>query len=358
MKKRTKMIVRILSLSLLAACFWGNNVNAEEWQDENILRQETVYGMDENGNIYEVEDEPGNVPESEQNQKKRSTTAKVVNFHTKSVSQNTLYYEYDTNVQGYTNGSYGADAAYLGEENGKVIFMMAGVKGKVNAKDVEVIDYSNAKSVSYYTVMDGKLIHRITYNVTKVTYSASLNNGKAPSYLEEDGKYYSYDGHYFYKKYATMIADYKNNTRANAVNPKQPYYNYYQFLPFRSRIEYTADEIYSIYNGKLDSLGYLDTSKLKNKGRVFVQYQNQYGINALLMMSIASNESNWGTSSICMNKNNIFGWDAVDTSPGESADVFSSINTCIKDFSETYMSKKYLRPGYMQAKRGFVLTYS
>ena len=86
------------------------------------------------------------------------------------------------------------------EENGKVIFMMAGVKGKVNASEVEVIDYANAKSSSYYTVSNGKLIHRITYNMTKTSYS-SLNNGKAPAYLSEGVKYYSYDGHYFYKKY-------------------------------------------------------------------------------------------------------------------------------------------------------------
>lgn len=347
MKKSTKIIVRLLSLVLLCVCFWGKHANAKGWEDENILRQETVYGMNENGELFEIDDEEGFVYDGVEGVKPqgRSNSVKVVNFKTKSITQNTNYTEYETNATGYTNGSYGADAAYIGEEKGKVIFMMAGVKGKVDPSDVEIVDYADAKSVSYYTVSNGNLIHRITYNMTKTTYS-SLNNGKAPSYLKEGVKYYSYDGHYFYKKYATMIVDYQKNTRVNSVNPKQPYYNYYQFLPFRSRIEYTADEIYSIYNKKLDGLGYLSTSKLKNQGRVFVQYQNQYGINALLMMSIASNESNWGTSSICMNKNNIFGWDAVDASPGESADSFTSISKCIKEFSETYMSKKYLRPGY------------
>ena len=48
MKKSTKLIVRLLSLSLLCVCFWGNHANAKGWEDENILRQETVYGMDEN----------------------------------------------------------------------------------------------------------------------------------------------------------------------------------------------------------------------------------------------------------------------------------------------------------------------
>ena len=61
MKKSTRLITKIFGLSLLLACFWGNHVNAEEWKDENILRQETIFGMDENGKIFEVEDESGKV---------------------------------------------------------------------------------------------------------------------------------------------------------------------------------------------------------------------------------------------------------------------------------------------------------
>ena len=55
-------------------------------------------------------------------------------------------------------------------------------------------------------------------------------------------------------------------------------------------------------------------------------------VNALLSLSLAVNESGWGTSWICTEKNNIFGLNAVDTSPGLSADSFASIEDCIREF--------------------------
>ena len=70
-----------------------------------------------------------------------------------------------------------------------------------------------------------------------------INNGTAPSYLNEGVKYYSYDGHYFYDNYNTMITDYKNNVRNNAVNPYFAYYSYFQYLPMRSQTTYTGCHI-------------------------------------------------------------------------------------------------------------------
>ena len=55
-----------------------------------------------------------------------------------------------------------------------------------------------------------------------------------------------------------------------------------------------------------------------------------------------------------MNKNNLFGLNAVDSSPGESANSYSDVSTCLKDFAETYMSKRWLKPGYGTYKGAFV----
>ena len=98
-----------------------------------------------------------------------------------------------------------------------------------------------------------------------------------------------------------MLTDYQNDTRKNSVNPNQPYYNYYQYLPFRGKSNYSESEMKSMVNGKVSS-----DSKMYNTGNVFVQNQNTYGTNALLMIGIAAHESGWGTSSIAKEKNNIF----------------------------------------------------
>ena len=39
----------------------------------------------------------------------------------------------------------------------------------------------------------------------------------------------------------------------------------------------------------------------------FIENQNKYGTNALLMIGVAANESAWGCSRIAAEKNNLFG---------------------------------------------------
>ncbi|WP_370770978.1 glucosaminidase domain-containing protein [Eubacterium ramulus] len=271
----------------------------------------------------------------------RSTSAQyLVNFNkTNNSSTYVSYTEYSTGKSGYINGTYGADAAYLGTTGNYYIFMMSGVIGKVKSSDVTLVALSNVKSYSYYYVSGEKLYHRITGNLSQSKYVSNLRYGKAPSYLSQGTNYFSYDGHYFYTNYTTMISDYTSDSRAHSVNSNNPYFNYYQYLPLRSTTSYSASDLNSTINGKISS-----TSKLKDLGNDFVNNQNTYGVNALLMASIAINESGWGDSSIAKNKNNLFGLNAVDASPSQSANYYSSVSTCIKDFAETYMSKKYLNP--------------
>ena len=64
-------------------------------------------------------------------------TYAVVNFKTKDCKINT-HYTTDSGRAGYTNGCYGADAAFLGIENGKVKFKLSGSIGYVNPSEVEI----------------------------------------------------------------------------------------------------------------------------------------------------------------------------------------------------------------------------
>ena len=81
--------------------------------------------------------------------------------------------------------------------------------------------------VSYYAVSGGKLIHYISQDLNKLPVSF-INNGTAPSYLNEGvKKYYNYDGHYFYTDYAVMLSDYQNNTNGQTpVNAGSAFYNF------------------------------------------------------------------------------------------------------------------------------------
>ncbi len=317
-------------------------------EDENPQRLQEVTAMDEEGNIFEVDEEGGELADEGIEPYSRGISVKVVNFRTKGNAV-TDYTEYYTGQAGYTNGAFGADAAYLGTNGSKVRFMLSGVVGEVEAKEVQVVDFSNAQSISYYAVEGGRLRHYITQDMTAAKHATSLDNGSAPSYLQAGVEYYSYDGHYFYTDYGTMLEDYQKETRACSVNPGDPYYNYYQYLPFRSKTSYDGAKLNQLLGQKTDG-----TSKLNNTGDYFTNSQNTYGVNALIMTGIAANESAWGTSSICQNKNNLFGLNAVDSSPGTSANTYASVEECIRQFADGWMSRKYLNPKGWTYRGGFL----
>lgn len=344
-----------LSVCLGAAILMadGASVHAAEetFVGENQWALEHVTGMDENGNVYEINND-GETESVGRNAMTLAESGELVNFRTKTSSSLVTYYtDSFTGEEGYTNGYYAADGAYLGMENGKVKFMLSGVIGLAEPSEVTIVNIDEAKSISHYEVTGGRLIHRITQNMAGASYGSNLDNGNAPSYLKEGTKYYSYDGHYFYtyENFSNMLADYRSGVRTHSVNPKEPYYNYFQYLPLRSKTNYSASGMNSMINSRVES-----NSKLFNTGQLMVEVQNQYGTNAMLVAGIAANESAWGMSAISQNKNNIFGINAVDTSPGQSADTFPSVEACIEEYAQYFVSAGYLKPTNWKYAGGFL----
>ena len=316
--------------------------------------------MDENGNVHPLEETDIINRRQVMDVQPRisNSSVAVVNFRTKSSSSyNTEYTEVTTGRAGYANGYYAADGAFLGYDNEsnptKVKFMQAGVVGWVNVNEVQVLEYTSSavNTLSKYYVKNGRIYHGISTNLASSNYGSALDYGPKPSYLKEGVDYYSYDGHYFYEgstyaSYAKMLNDYRNNTRANSVNSSSPYYNYYEYLSHRSITAYSAAElnnaIASMVTASENSYG--RTSKLRNMADAFIENQNKYGTNALLMIGVAANESAWGCSRIAAEKNNLFGHAAYDSDPGGSANGYSSVEYSIYYHSSQFISKGYLDP--------------
>lgn len=77
---------------------------------------------------------------------------------------------------------------------------------------------------------------------------------------------------------------------------------------------------------------------LEGLGRYFYEAEQKTGINSVLLVGIANHESNYGRSNIAKKKNNLFGFNAYDKSPMESAtdyknygDSILSVSRKIKD---------------------------
>ena len=342
-------IINAIDNNIEATTLSQNETNTENSTDQtNEIVGQSKF-VDENGNVKVVNVYDGTTGEQYNPNERLVETANMVNFNCSKAGKTTKYIDYYTGQDGYLSKSSAADAAYLGMENGKVKFMVSGVVGLVDLNQVEIVTQGKYYASNYEVNSKGKLYHYISNNVNATGNQGNYNYvGEAPSYLSRGIEYYSYDGHYFYTTYEVMIKDYKNNVRSNSVNPNNPYYSYFQYLPLRSKTNYSAMQLTTYMNKKADSA----SSKLNDTGELFIKYQNQYGVNALMAMSFAALESGWGKSNIAIEKNNLFGLNATDANPNEDASKYATVEDCIRDFTANWMSKRYLNATYTNRFRG------
>ena len=200
------------------------------------------------------------------------------------------------------------------------------------------------KTPSYYRSVNGELQHLLTNNVWGDTYSATIV-GRAPSWMKDGVKYYSYDGVYFYSDWRDIAVD-----GSGAINETNPFYNYYQWLPFRSSSNMNA----SNFNDFVKQRGYTSVpssypasgtqSKLVNTGSIFQSVQSDYGINGALQFAMGIHESGWGRSSLSINKNNLFGMNATDNNPYGNGTTFPTVEAGIDYHADRYLSWGYTDP--------------
>lgn len=94
--------------------------------------------------------------------------------------------------------------------------------------------------------------------------------------------------------------------------------------------------------GELDSG--LAGTKLEGLGEDFKKAEDEIGVNAILLMAMAKHESGNGTSLLADEKNNLFGFNAIDQDPINAANKFKdkgeSIMHVAKFLKENYLTKE------------------
>ncbi len=85
-------------------------------------------------------------------------------------------------------------------------------------------------------------------------------------------------------------------------------------------------------------------SPLINLGQTFVDVGKELNINPIYIAAHAAQESNWGTSRLAKDKNNLFGWGAYDKAPYASALTFRTKEEGIK-YAMQRIKNLYLTQG-------------
>ena len=223
---------------------------------------------------------------------------------------------------------------YVKSDGGKVTISIGGRTGTLSIEDITLIPSQTELKRSYYEVVNGELVFKI-YSYTKGDFEGVNVIGVAPDFMKTGTKYYSTDGITF------TTGDGKHVGKA---------YNYYQFLPLRTKTAYTAKEIDAYIAQELKnrvakgSSSYVDAtkkSKLLNTGATLKKLEQQYQINAIMILAVAMNESMYGMSNDAQTNNNFFG--IGKTSGNDVGNVYATVEEGLFAFAEI-VNKQYIAP--------------
>ena len=252
-------------------------------------------------------------------------------------------YAKTTYIEKHREIFYTSTDSYDGNGNGTIHGTVSGFDSVISLKNVDLVPFKFVKNnlsiylggnsingedpvpfltkvrTTTYTVEQNgsyKELHFTAYKGWAVdgkvpAYAADLIIGPAASWMNAGTTYYSKNDYDFYSD-------------MECRNYVGTYYNYYQFMPLRQKSNIPA----SAYNTFLQANNVSGSSKLWNTGEMFLEAQENYGINALMLFTQAVHESGWGTSALAMNRNNLFGWGAFDSNPNNAAS-FTSVAECI-----------------------------
>lgn len=129
----------------------------------------------------------------------------------------------------------------------------------------------------------------------------------------------------------------------------------YQFIDLRTTSPVTAKQIDAYIESR--SAAFPRKSVLLGSGQAFIDAGKKYGVNPLYLAAHAIHESAFGTSTIAIGKNNLFGYGAYDSNAFISAVRFPSIAVNIEyiaqDLKSTYLNEVSGGFRYQGAYLGF-----
>ena len=244
-------------------------------------------------------------------------------------------YGFRTSVTGIESGR---EMRYMGSNDKFIKVQVGATVGYVKHSETELVPSVLAKGRDSYSVgQGGTLIHRV-YNF-RTNSAGSYSVGPAPSFMTSGFTYYSHDGVHFM------------NDKGQGIGTHFPYF---QFLSARSETKYSASEIDAYIMKVLaekevqNPTKYKDAtkkSKLIGLGTFLKKLEDEKRINALMILSLAIHEGDYGMSETSQVCNNLFGLYKIDSlsklCPTEG--TFAS-----PDLSALHLVDKFLNPGYIE----------
>lgn len=224
---------------------------------------------------------------------------------------------------------------YVDSTDAYVEVELAGDNYYIKHDNSRLLPGQTIKKRSYYYTANGSLYHSIySHNAgTTGVYEA----GMAPRFMQDGVHYYSTDGSHF------------TNATGQQVGIA---HQYFQYLPMRSKTNYTSEELDAYILARLQQLEqnssaaiYKDASvksKLIGLGSELKRIEKEYHVNALHVLALAQHESQYGMSNYAQKYNNLFGLYAQDDNPSKKE--FTTVSDNIEELINVFLNRNYLPP--------------
>lgn len=233
----------------------------------------------------------------------------------------------------------GEEMKYLSSDENYVEVYIGGRTAYARQSDVELVPTKMVEKQNYYTV---NASNELVLNVSSKTsnMNGAVVIGKAPSFLKQGNKYYSWDGNKFFTNSSGLSTSYVGQS-----------YSYFQYLQARVQTSYTAEELNQYINKRLLELEKTGLSKYKNAsttskligiGTYLKEIETTHRINALLILAMAFHEGDYGMSEKAFKYNNVFGIGAYDST--NTATPYPSVQASVDGLVNNYLGKNYIPP--------------
>ena len=233
------------------------------------------------------------------------------------------------------------------------------VSQKVTTASInKIVEIGGGKGTSNYTPKVGDTLY-VTSDRLSVMVDPDENSQKVATLSENDSMELKEIQGSWYKIESGTARGYVKAECTTYLNPNQPIEDEEEATGQGSTSSQSVSTLKSnlSFNMQLNKPSGLSLEQFKkvltddndknnifaNNAEYFYYIEKQYNINGIFVASVAIHESAWGTSRISLEKKNLFGYGAYDSSPYNSAYNFSDYSESIDLLARVFV-KYYLNP--------------
>lgn len=235
-------------------------------------------------------------------------------------------------------------------ENGELISEELVAENLIKASVNKIVEVGTGIGTNNYKAKVGDIVY-VTSNLLAVRLEPNSDSEKLATLKKgNEVKIEKIDGDWLYisskENNGYIASDCITNINPNnpiLQEPVQEENNTVNGIDFNMNLNTTSGLTLAQFKKVLEGQAADKNGVFANNAEYFYYAEKQYKINGVFLAAVGIHESGWGTSTISLNKKNLFGYGAYDSNPYGGAYSFNTYSEGI-DLLARVFKKYYLNP--------------